>query len=501
MKHALLSLAVACRFACGAVGSDYYLVFGGGPVVESSQVSIEHNVHFFVRTLQSLGRPLDHLDVLFASGKGSLPDVTFSNAPAVSKLNDLLAKLAERQERQTTPATDYRHNNVSEASGACSRESVFGRLRNLAGRVAPGDRVLIYMTGHGGKGEPAANGHFYTWQNERVNVRDFTAALDRFPVDVDVGVVMVQCYSGAFANIIFTGGDPDKGLAPHHRAGFFATTDARPAAGCTTDAKVEDYKEYSTYFWAAVGGKDRKEQTVRAVDLDGDGRIDLAEAHAYVLAHSATVDVSTKTSDRFLRKYSTLENRIGGTVSAERDFSRLLSMASKEEKLALEQLSEELQLSGQDRVAAADRRSKSIDGQRRQMQRQTGEASRSASRMRDRILRDLMVKWPFIRDAWHPRTRALIESNDAEVLKAIEAHAEFSGWMQQRKRAADLKERDLDLEREWAKLQRVRQVAESVALAHNLPLVADGEKTQRYRDLVKLEHWSLDRQTRQAAGN
>ena len=48
---------------------------------------------------------------------------------------------------------------------------------------------------------------------------------------------MVQCFSGGFANVIFEGGDPEKGLAAHSRAGFFATVNNRLAAGCTALVK------------------------------------------------------------------------------------------------------------------------------------------------------------------------------------------------------------------------------------------------------------------------
>ena len=64
-------------------------------------------------------------------------------------------------------------------------------------------------------------------------MKDFATMLDRIDESVPVVVVMVQCYSGGFADIAFEGGDRKKGATDRNRCGFFATVHTRPAAGCT----------------------------------------------------------------------------------------------------------------------------------------------------------------------------------------------------------------------------------------------------------------------------
>ena len=55
----------------------------------------------------------------------------------------------------------------------------------------------------------------YLWQDKNLRVSEFVKELDKLPTEVPVTVVMVQCYSGGFANIIFNEGDANKGLTNH----------------------------------------------------------------------------------------------------------------------------------------------------------------------------------------------------------------------------------------------------------------------------------------------
>src|SRR5690606_7292345 len=86
----------------------------------------------------------------------------------------------------------------------------------------------------------------------------------------------------------------------------------RPAAGCTSEAREASYQEYSTFFWAALGGKTRTGESIERPDYDGDGCTSLAEAHAYTVIESDTLDIPNCTSDQLLRRYSRLGARRDG---------------------------------------------------------------------------------------------------------------------------------------------------------------------------------------------
>ncbi|HVJ82691.1 MAG TPA: hypothetical protein VNC50_16605 [Planctomycetia bacterium] len=527
-----LPLWAIAFLAPAAPAAEHYLTIGGGPKPDSSQVSIEQNVRFFDSLLVSVGVPAERRPVLFGSGNSKLPDVCFTPTSKPSELHRNLLRLFE----QTGGAElDYRAHEVPNAVGGNTKSEILARLEELAKRVAPSDRVTIYVTGHGGRDTPTPSGnrggfrrraegggpenqpsdppknppsnqpaqqpgatsrpaggaHLYTWRGDRLTVKEFVRALDRFPPETEVAVVMVQCYCGGFANLIFEEGDPSRPLSKHRRAGFFATIETRPAAGCTPDTKIEDYREYSTYFWAAAGGRDRRGAPVAGVDVSGDGKIDFAEAHAHTLVHADTIDIPIKTSDRFLRKHAKLDPNDHRSPAAETYFSRLASAATPLERWTLETLSAELKLAGEDRIGSAGQRAKDVDVERRDVQRRIASLDRQTRERRDRIANSLLARWPFLAAAWHPKTHVAIEKDDPEMRAAIEKHADAAEWKKQREEIARLRAEDLRLERRWAKLERLRYVAESAALALRLALVGPEPTRREYEGLLKLENASL----------
>ncbi len=60
-------------------------------------------------------------------------------------------------------------------------------------------------------------------------------------------------------------------------------------------------KEYSSYFWGAFSGKNANGKPVGNVDCDADGKVSLAEAHAFAVLASETIDIPLRTSDALLR--------------------------------------------------------------------------------------------------------------------------------------------------------------------------------------------------------
>ena len=74
-------------------------------------------------------------------------------------------------------------------------------------------------------------------------------------------------------------------------AGFFATVKERVAAGCTSAVNEEDYHDFTSYFFAALTGRDRVGRRVTGADYNGDGRVGMDEAYCYTLIHDNSIDV------------------------------------------------------------------------------------------------------------------------------------------------------------------------------------------------------------------
>ena len=92
-----------------------------------------------------------------------------------------------------------------------------------------------------------------------------------------VRFVFTQCYAGAFARLA---PGPDG-----NRCGFLAESEDREAEGCAAGVDAGDYRDYTTYFFAALSGRTRLGGLLPVnPDLDGDGQVSLYEAHLVCVA-------------------------------------------------------------------------------------------------------------------------------------------------------------------------------------------------------------------------
>jgi hypothetical protein len=479
------SLGLASAFGACA---DHVFVVGGGPTPSNSQISIEKNVVYFRSVLHYLGRSDLDPCVLFASGPDASPDVCFDVSDRIPPAYALAADLFGDPK---AVRVRFRPHELGPVQGASERSAILAKLSEYAKTLGAGDRLFVYVTGHGGKGDPTSNGYLATWNNDKLPVKQFAEVLDAFDPLVEVVVVMVQCYSGAFANLLFEGGDPSRPLARHRRAGFFATVDSRPAAGCTPDVRIENYKEYSTSFYAGLSGRDRFGKPVVVEDLDGDGRVSFAEAHAYTTVESDTIDVCYRTSDRFLETQARLDPADDKLLSLDVALDELLARADPVRRFALDRLARELKIKKDAPVADARRSAELISKQRKSLQDRINKADAASKQEGERIKNALLVRWPCLRSPWHPDTHALLDGDGAEFVAAVESHPAYKNWRLGRERVRQLREMDLRKERQWAKFERFLLAATSVVRAENLRREGAPELVARYEELLALEGASL----------
>lgn len=297
-----ISIALAPLFA---VGEDFFLTIGGGSSPDSNQVSLEKNVQFFQRVLAQHRPDGPKHQVLFADGRRGDRDLQFrgpkKSVPKASRiLSEVLGQSSDWDIR-------YRDHQIEGPHTAATANNLQHAMERLAAQLVAGDRLVIYFAGHGGEPDEEDRPHNTTlalWDYDTVTQSEFTAWLDGLDAGVEVTLVMVQCYSGGFAHTIFHGGEQSLGLAPRPRCGFFSQTHNREAAGCTPDIDESEYQEYSSFFWAAIAGSDRTGRPTQNADFDGDGRVCFAEAHAYAVIYSETIDVPIRTSEALLWRYS-----------------------------------------------------------------------------------------------------------------------------------------------------------------------------------------------------
>ena len=461
----LLALAVQA-------GPWEFFTVGGGYSEDSNQVSLEKNVIFLQRLLTAMGHNKAPHHLLFSDGNAGGRDLHFLPAQAqVPHINDTLSLVLGYGD---TLSYSYRSHEFK-TNGAASVANVEAWF---ADANFANDRLLFYFTGHGGEGTKKRPGNtcMHLWNDEDLRVAKFAKLLDGLPPDKEVVVVMVQCYSGGFANILFKEGNPDKGLAEQVRAGFFATVPTHYAAGCTPEIDEESYQDYSSSFFAALWGQDRTGKPVKKPDYDGDGHVSFAEAHAYTIIHSRTIDAPVKTSDLFLRTYSKLA-----------PLDDLLSHADSAERAILTALSE--QLEGAPLTAAAARKQADAFAKERDDIHDRMEAiyDRQDSFL-EVVARDITAQWPELANPFHPKVAELLqEPQSTAIIKAVESHPDYARYAKSDRALNRLNKRYTHIDEIWPLLERYARTAENVILRHHLPKVADSAILQRFAQLQALE--------------
>lgn len=474
---------------------DHFLVIGGGDTPSNNQVSLEKNVQFFQRLLiDSEGLGIS-ADVLFSDGFAGTRDLQFVPQEDPPRLNLLLARLFDHEHGLNF---SYRPHKLNDIRGPSTRRGLDEWFNTAGRKLGESDRLFIYFTGHGGPGNPATDTTISMWCERPMRVSEFVGLLDRLSPKVQVVLIMVQCHSGGFASAIFKDGKVGNTLSPARRCGFFATTFDRNAAGCTPDTAEEDYKDYSTYFFAALDGKTRAGKPIQGCDIDGDGHVSLAEAHAYVNLHSDTIDIPVSTSEALLRQFSKTGG--GGLAGPQMQFDALIEKASPPQKAVLEGLSGQLNLTAGNRYEESRRLADLLLAERKTVDRERSMKSDETDKIARQIRRRLIGRWPELSNPWHPRVADMMKQEGAQMQEFIEHDSDNPRWDLLRRDGDRLDDRSLDIERKWVKCQRLLRMLETVALAANIEKVASPAVVERYKQLLEDEAGILPPGTAAAEG-
>ncbi len=257
------------------------LIVGGGPNKKYNQAGIESNVRYVDLLLPSESARR----VLFADGDRSSKSVFCEG---------------DKQDY-------FREPKLAHIDGPSSNTAIDTELASMAKAMSakPETPALIYFTGHGGANRKSdfQDNYYCTWKDDQLPVTDLATSIARFPKTTPIVLVMVECYSGAFGNLLFEDGQPDSELVDRPICGFFAATAQRMSAGCTPEVNEADYRDFTGYFFAALSGFDRLGKRISGADYDHDGKVTMDEAYAYTLIHDDSIDTPVCTSDVFLRRY------------------------------------------------------------------------------------------------------------------------------------------------------------------------------------------------------
>lgn len=331
-------LLVATATAAAAAEPLRALIVGGGPDPTSNAAQIESHVRFVAGLLP----PGAKRRLLFADGKTDAASVAAADPGPDAGARAALSLLLPNSE---LPApTILRPPRLgARPDGPSTHEA----LRRALGELLPrsSDPFLLYFAGHGSRDEASGEVAYSLWNDEALSVPELAAEIASLPAKTSVTLVMAQCYSGAFADLLFRNAEARGEPAPQNIAGFFSARKDRTASGCGLGTAAEDYQDFSSYFFGAIVGQDRFGKPVRG-DADGDGRVTLHEAFCHALGHDKSFDTPVCTSDVFLERFADVADEDIFPLP----YPEVWQSATPAQRGALDLLSEKLDAAGDDRA-------------------------------------------------------------------------------------------------------------------------------------------------------
>lgn len=263
------------------------MVLGGGSAPFENEIALEKNILYFQRTLHELGHNPVNASIFFANGNDGKATVRYLDPQGIEK---------------------FKVPQIPNLKGASTLVNLQNWMQQTA-QQSPAKPIFLYFTGHGLPNKNDFNNNFLTlWNKQLLSVTQLSQMLDELPDETSVTVVMAQCFSGSFANLIYQGGNPKHPIALQSRCGFFATIKSLPSVGCTPSVNEADYRDYSSSFFAGLSGRNRIGKLVASADYNKDGKISYAEAHAFAKVDNKTIDLPISTSESWLQETASSKN-------------------------------------------------------------------------------------------------------------------------------------------------------------------------------------------------
>jgi hypothetical protein len=303
MRHAAAAVFAGVLFGASSVHAlDHVWIVGGGPYPGHSQAQIEFNVNWVIQVLNA-SAGARQLHVYYTDGSTTGRDVVLWQPPAESKAS--LQPLARVFGEHGLNGERFYSNRIPGVQGGTEAGVLRERLEKDFSELKPGDRALLVYNGHGQRDHRDAAGNaLLLWNDSRLSVREMDQLMSHIDPGVPVRFVFTQCYSGGFARLIHPQAQDTLALGQANRCGFFAESEDRESEGCSASIEVGDYRDYSTYFFAALAGRTRTGEAIGVnPDRNGDNVVSLYEAHLFALSQAHNADLPRSTSEVFLERW------------------------------------------------------------------------------------------------------------------------------------------------------------------------------------------------------
>lgn len=480
----IFSIAALSLLPCGSVfATDYIWLIGGGPSAQSSQGQIESNVKW-EREVIARQVPGAKLRVFYADGNEAGKDVVVWRHPRESK--ETLQPLARVFDAKTHNGESFHSHSVPDVSGTTRVDEMTAKLRTDFALLKPGDRALLIFYGHGTyEGKDVGLNALRLWDNTFLTARDLESLLSVIDPRVPVRFVLPQCFSGGFSRVMHPQARATRELVPHNRCGFMSVPQNQESEGCSPSINVGDFRDYSTYFFAALDGRSRigaKLPPAKA-DRNGDGWVTLREAHLYSMVTVDSLDSPRSTSEVFLEEWQPWYLRwLYGEPQQDNVYLQLSAQLA---------VANSLPSSGWRLTQALADAQKQFTSERDALRLEREEIEESVKQKQKTIRGDLARRWP---EAMYPYTLnyfTFLQTQLEPAQEFIMQHATYPPLINQQERILKLDTTILAVERKLAQYDKIFRLRRLASIADQLQRFGNRQDRASYARLLSCEESRL----------
>ena len=478
-RVSLLALAVVGISSTAQAATDAWLI-GGGNFLDNSQGQIEQNVLWLDRLLQPR---VQSLSIYYAAGvdaDGKVPqkDVVFWAPPA--ETSAAMQPLARVFAPVGDNGKNYKFHEVQGVRGSTAKDSLVPALTRDFAAVKPGDDILLVYNGHGGGNSNTSLNHLKLWGEQTLAVGELSALFNKAPASSTVRFLMTQCYSGGFQKLIFEQPDSRR-FNQQKRCGFMAESAWRESEGCALGINKEDFRDYTTYFFAALSGSTRLDTVLPTdPDLNHDGKVSYREAHLYTLQTAVSTDLSRATSEVFLEEWQPWFVRWDNTPNnPDSEYWHIAEQVAASNHLTLD--SQQLWLQQRE----LERQMRASKAQQEALLINIGEEQKS-------LHAQLAAQWPELRNPYTLGYVQVIRNDLDAVQDSILAQPQYADLKASQDQYLQLQQQELELERHFTQIEKVLRMKKLARLQVAFQRYASIEERQQYQQLLSCEEGVLE---------
>ncbi len=283
----LLAGESAVRLGQGPAPRLHALLINGGGNQRINYQSHLLHLKQLNRLLLASGVEPQHISIFSSDGEDAGPDVALRELQPEQNFWRLRGTRAFESLRMPLR---YESSSIAGASlRPATQAELSAWFESASSALEPGDTLLVYVTDHGNKNaEDLTDNTIVLWGedeslDESLSVNELRELLAKLDPGVRVVMLMSQCFSGSFANLIDE--TPDQRRPSGRVCGYFSCTAARRAYGCYAQNRGRENIGHSFRF-------------IQALAASGS----FPAAHADVLSSDVTPDVPLRSSDFYVQR-------------------------------------------------------------------------------------------------------------------------------------------------------------------------------------------------------